>query len=354
MNHIISKTISTMIDGGMKLLGVTGRGVRILCYHRVNYHEKRYTTVSVDNFRDQMRYLAEHGYRTVSLSDLVDQAEDKRLQCGGTQDNRQQTTDDRHKKGLWSLVCGLWSSGGSKQEAEGSLRRGDKGQETRGKGQKTRDEGQGARDTVNAEGHNPCPMSRAPFPAPISRDDQKLIVITFDDGYRDNYVNAFPIMKEFGLKGCVFCVSDEIGKESFLRLEEIHEMADAGFEFGSHTMSHPELVHLDEKSKWLEISESKKRLEEMLGIPIPYFCYPKGFWDEEGVDMVATAGYAAACSNRPGSNDWRHLLRRNSNDIYLLRRTEISGFDDLGDFRRKLNGAYDLLHSILHFVRGRP
>ncbi|MDD5217941.1 MAG: polysaccharide deacetylase family protein [Candidatus Omnitrophica bacterium] len=324
-----------MIDGGMKLLGVTGRGVRILCYHRVNYHEKRYTTVSVDNFRDQMRYLAEHGYRTVSLSYLVDQAKEKRQQ----QDLR--TGNGARGAGNVTRRVGETATRGEEKRVIAS--------EAKQSQSEIATSPAGTRDDGHAS-----PVSRDTCPVIPPQDDQKHIIITFDDGYRDNYVNAFPIMKEFGLKGCVFCVSDEIGKGSFLRVEEIHAMADAGFEFGSHTMSHPELVHLDEKSKWLEISESKKRLEEMLGIPIPYFCYPKGFWDEEGVDMVATAGYAAACSNRPGSNDWRHLLRRNSNDIYLLRRTEISGFDDLGDFRRKLNGAYDLLHSILHFVRGRP
>jgi len=354
MNRIISKTISAMIDGGMKLLGVTDRGVRILCYHRVNYHEQKYTTVSVDSFRDQMRYLAEHGFRTI---------------------------------GLGELIRGETGKAGSKQDAEGSLRRGDAATRreekpviaSEAKQSQTRDPSSAPQDDkgerLDLESWDLGLGSRE------LRHNRKGIIITFDDGYRDNYVNAFPVMKEFGFKGCVFCVSDEIGKESFLRVDEIREMADAGFEFGSHTMSHPELVHLDEKSKWLEISESKKRLEAMLDLPVPYFCYPKGLWDEESADMVARAGYVAACSNRPGSNQFsqpdtesrkdsrqyavsskqslppascRLPTKEEHRDIYLLRRTEIGGSDDLNDFRRKLNGAYDFLHAVLHFVRGRP
>ena len=177
-------------------------------------------------------------------------------------------------------------------------------------------------------------------------DLSKSIVITFDDGYRDNFEHAFPILTKFGFSATVFCIAKRVGEPGYLTREEIREMHFAGFEFGSHTLSHPHLPEQSIDRKWWEIFGSKRFLEELLGFKCDWFCYPYGEYDRETVHLVERAGYRGACSNRPGAN--KRLKP------YLLRRTEISGFDSLYDFQKKVAGAFDLLHQSLHWTRGKP
>jgi peptidoglycan/xylan/chitin deacetylase (PgdA/CDA1 family) len=75
------------------------------------------------------------------------------------------------------------------------------------------------------------------------------VVLTFDDGFMDNYENAFPILKEFGLPATIFCVAHRIGEAPYLGVREIREMSRSGIEFGSHTLSHPRLAGLKEDEK---------------------------------------------------------------------------------------------------------
>ena len=177
----------------------------------------------------------------------------------------------------------------------------------------------------------------------------KNVVITFDDGYLDNYENAFPIMREYGFSGTIFCIGNKLGERSYLSKDQIREMGREGFEFGSHTLSHRDLPGLNLTEKRREIGESKSFLENELGERIAFFCYPRGLYDSETVELVKKAGYLAACSNRPGSNDVA-----NGMNPYLLKRTEIAPHDSLDDFKKKLAGAYDLLHVTLHWARGKP
>lgn len=176
--------------------------------------------------------------------------------------------------------------------------------------------------------------------------DEKSIVITFDDGYRDNYEAALTILKELGFRASVFCIASKIGKPDYLTRDQVCELNRAGWEIGSHTLSHPDLKKLDSEQKWNEISGSKKSLEASLGIDLNFFCYPFGLYDEEAVALVEKAGYLGACSNLPGAN--------RSLEPYLLKRTEIAGSDSLDDFKKKIAGAFDLLHQGLHLIRGKP
>ena len=176
--------------------------------------------------------------------------------------------------------------------------------------------------------------------------DEKSIVITFDDGYEDNYANAFPILNHFGFTATIFCIAEKVNAPGYLNLNQISEMSKKGFIFGSHTISHPRLPNLTQEEKRREITDSKKILEEKLGIPVFFFCYPYGEFDEETVELVSEAGYHAACSNIPGGNE--------KITPFLLRRTEIAASDSLYDFRKKLAGAYDFLHQGLHWFRKRP
>jgi peptidoglycan/xylan/chitin deacetylase (PgdA/CDA1 family) len=175
------------------------------------------------------------------------------------------------------------------------------------------------------------------------------IIITFDDGYRDNYEQAYPIMSEYGFTGTIFCTTGSIGADTFLTAAQIMEMLRNGWEFGSHTVTHPHLPRCTTNDKQRELGESKKVLENLLGNQVTSFCYPYGEYDAESVSLLEQLGYRMACSNRPGSNRQEYV-----DNPYLLRRTEIGGFDSPDDFRLKLAGGFDMLHQALHAVRGRP
>jgi peptidoglycan/xylan/chitin deacetylase (PgdA/CDA1 family) len=179
------------------------------------------------------------------------------------------------------------------------------------------------------------------------KTDEKSVVITFDDGYEDNYLNAFPIMREYGFAGTIFLIARKIGEQSYLKISQIQEMHKADFEFGSHTLSHPNLKPLSADEKRREISDSKIVIEKLLGMQCDFFCYPFGHFDKESIEIVKDCGYRGACSNTPGDN-------RRINNRFLLERTEMAPHDTADDLKKKMAGAYDMLHKILHAVRGRP
>ena len=124
------------------------------------------------------------------------------------------------------------------------------------------------------------------------------VAITFDDGYQDNYVNAFPILNKHGLTATVFIISGRVGEEGMLSLTEIKEMRRAGWEIGSHTITHPILKDLSDEAAKREIVDSKRDLEALLGEEINVFAYPKGkklvHLDDRDVSLVREAGYRAA------------------------------------------------------------
>ena len=156
----------------------------------------------------------------------------------------------------------------------------------------------------------------------------KSFAITFDDGCRNVYTNALPILRKLRFPSTVFLVSDLIGKtnewnaaegdveEPLMSLEEIRECRSAGMEFGSHTLRHCDLKTAEPDEAWSEISQSKSDIESLLGCECPLFCFPYGGWRAETREMVIKAGYRAACSTIKGSND-------SKTDRFLLKRINI-------------------------------
>ncbi len=162
------------------------------------------------------------------------------------------------------------------------------------------------------------------------------VAMTFDDGYRDNYEQAFPVLKELGLGAAFFVTPQDIGKEGFMTWEMLREMAATpGIEIGSHSMDHRTLSDIPEKEAWTSIVASKAVLEEKLGREVRGISYPCGSFNEKVLEMVRGAGYHYGCAASHVHD------RRYVGHPYLLRRIKISDSSSaMLAFTLRLSGFY--------------
>jgi peptidoglycan/xylan/chitin deacetylase (PgdA/CDA1 family) len=172
-----------------------------------------------------------------------------------------------------------------------------------------------------------------------------LVALNFDDGYRDVAQNALPVLERFGFPATVFLPTGVIdGTASFawyrrqpplLSWEDIVEL-DRGslLCFGAHTITHPNLLALDDEAARDEIAGSKSALEARLARAVEAFCYPAGLFSERDRGFVAASGFRLAVSCEPGAN-------QPGADLLTLCRRQIDARDSLLDFRAKLGGGHD-------------
>ena len=106
---------------------------------------------------------------------------------------------------------------------------------------------------------------------------EKPVIMTFDDGYADNYYNLFPLLKKYRVKAVLSVICDEIGTKGKLTARQIREMSDSGLvSVQSHTMSHQELDTMSEAKLEYELSESKRRIGLLTEKEPSVICYPMG------------------------------------------------------------------------------
>ncbi|MCX5716639.1 MAG: polysaccharide deacetylase family protein [Candidatus Omnitrophica bacterium] len=151
----------------------------------------------------------------------------------------------------------------------------------------------------------------------------KTVCITFDDGSEDNYLYAYPVLKELDLPATIFVYVNAVGTPGYLTVGEMRQMlSDSKVKIGSHTKAHYWLGKT-EKGKGNpakareEVYGSKKALEEMTGSPVTFFSYPGGGFTSQTRQMVLDAGYKGAVATNPGA-------KYPNNDIYALKRSKIT------------------------------
>lgn len=249
------------------LARILGRGHRvpILMYHSVSEnlfgksHPYYQINTSPDVFAAQMRWMYRHGYRTITLNDLVQ-----------------------------GMACGA--------------------------------------------------------------DLSKKFVITFDDGYRDFYTDALAVLKQCGFTAIIYLATDRIRDESariegvdYLTWQEVRELHAEGMQFGSHTVTHPDLRSLDPGQIEYELGCSKETIEQELGAEVDSFAYPFAFPEEDRaftrflVDLLENHGFETGVSTILGRAGTSH-------NRYFLPRLPVNSWDDTALLRAKLEGGYDWLH----------
>jgi len=171
---------------------------------------------------------------------------------------------------------------------------------------------------------------------------RKCVLLTFDDGFADNYVYAFPLLKKYGMKAMIFIATDfiddaDVKRDSFVPLshndawrlasterrseaictwKELEEMEKSGiFDIQSHGMSHRTPDYMKEKKYELlkkDLSGGKEILEKQLSKRIVHFAWPRGHFDDEGIKTALGLGYKALYTTERGANgpENLHMINR--------------------------------------------
>ena len=128
----------------------------------------------------------------------------------------------------------------------------------------------------------------------------KAVILTFDDGWKNQYIYAFPLLKKYGFTATFFVFTNAIGHKNFLSWEEIKEMDAAGMTIGGHTKTHPYLTKITDPEKLAaEIAGGKKILEDHLGKKVDVFAYPFGLYNDAVIKAVRDAGYRIGRTSKP-------------------------------------------------------
>lgn len=158
---------------------------------------------------------------------------------------------------------------------------------------------------------------------------ERPVVLTFDDGWREQYDVAFPLLQKYGMRATFFVLTSHVGSPRHMTWEELAELRDAGMEIASHGRKHLNLADADDTDAWREIARSKEALEEKLGVQVVSFAYPYGAYRRGLSGMLERAGYKAAVGM--GATPVQRVKAQ-----YFLRRIEVRGQDTLRVFLNRL------------------
>ena len=166
----------------------------------------------------------------------------------------------------------------------------------------------------------------------------KIVAMSFDDGYRNNHTDAFPLLKKYNAKASFYVVHRDIGKTIYMDNDRLLELLANGMEIGSHTINHAPLALIDPKYLPWEVGSAKKFIEKNLdGYILKGIAYPNGGYNEKVIESVKEYNFSYGLTGKVGANTHQSFQKA----PYELQR--ISIVDDgngLEGFKRRLERAY--------------
>ncbi|WP_052076868.1 polysaccharide deacetylase family protein [Veillonella montpellierensis] len=128
----------------------------------------------------------------------------------------------------------------------------------------------------------------------------KPVVITFDDGYEDNYQVAYPILKEYGFKATIFMIGQDVNRKGFLTAAQLQELQAHGIDIENHTYAHKPLDTFSYDETVADLIHAKAILQDILHKDTKYLAYPQGRYNEEAKRAVHDMGFTRAFTVGPG------------------------------------------------------
>jgi peptidoglycan/xylan/chitin deacetylase (PgdA/CDA1 family) len=157
----------------------------------------------------------------------------------------------------------------------------------------------------------------------------KAVLLTFDDGYTNNYETAMPMLKEFGFHATLFMSPGMVEDSGYLNWAQVREMQANGWDILPHGMTHPELTDLEEADQAAEIVEARRLIEEQLSTPADIFCYPYGKYNKTTLKILEANGFRYAFTIDQGKTT-------SDQHPYKLKRIFVNGEEKLSSLVHKL------------------
>lgn len=176
--------------------------------------------------------------------------------------------------------------------------------------------------TVNLEDFSRALAGEAVLP-------ERPIMISFDDGYSDNYAVAWPVMDQYDFRATFFVVSDKVNSYN-IDWDQLKDLQSKGNSIGSHTLDHKNLSRLDSTAQENELRKSKSDLESKLGINISAFCFPYGMYNKTTLSLLPKLGYTMSFTTNEGRVHY-------GDNTYELKRIHVWGGMPIAQFIQKVS-----------------
>ena len=238
IQNVKSQNIDSEKSNENKVLIYNDKSVPVLMYHSIGFEKGNQLRVPIEKFKEQMKFLKDNGYTTLSLDELYDFFNNNKA---------------------------------------------------------------------------------IPY---------KSVAITFDDGYEDNYVNAYPVLREYGFKATMFVITSTIDKKDYcLNSNQLKEMQSNGIAIESHTVNHEELDKISYAKQLDTLKKSKAMIENIVSKEVYYICYPVGKWNNDTIIAAKQAGYKMAFTTK-------NSLANKTNGLYSINRVRINASYEIRTFEK--------------------